>query len=75
MTGSEDKTPEFVPPVRWTSRDVAVVLFRRKAVAAAFLAAVVAASAAYIFLTPEIYRSEAKLLVKIGRESATTTAT
>ncbi|MHC5053306.1 MAG: GumC family protein [Planctomycetota bacterium] len=57
------------PPAQWTTRDVAGVLFRRKGTTCAFFAAAGVAAAAYVVLAPEVYRSEAKLLVRIGRES------
>ena len=50
-------------------RDVLFVLFRHgKAVAAAFLLVAAAASAVALLL-PDVYKSEAKMLVRLGRES------
>ncbi len=71
MAGEAVVEREGGPAVPWTSRDVAGVLFRRKRTAAAFFGAAGVAVAAYVVLAPEVYRSEAKLLVRIGRESVT----
>ncbi|MHC4248002.1 MAG: Wzz/FepE/Etk N-terminal domain-containing protein, partial [Planctomycetota bacterium] len=69
MAGEAGARSEGGLPGQWTSRDVAGVLFRRKGATFAFFTAAGVAVAAYVVLAPEVYRSEAKLLVKIGRES------
>ena len=55
--------------MQWTSRDVAGIVFRRRRTMTAVFLAAVATTTAYVFLAPEVYQSEAKLLVRIGRES------
>lgn len=50
-------------------RDLYYVLFRHRRKTLLFFAAVVVTVTAGTFLTPETYRSEAKLLVRLGRES------
>ncbi len=57
------------PLLQWTSRDVAGVLFRRKGASGTFFVATAVGVVSYVLFAPEVYRSEAKLLVKIGRES------
>lgn len=52
-------------------RDLYYVLFRHKWKMILFLVAVVATVTVGTFRSPEIYRSEAKLLVQLGRESVT----
>lgn len=52
-------------------RDLYYVLFRHKWKMTVFFFAVVVAVTVVTFLRDEIYRSKAKLLVRIGRESAT----
>jgi len=54
-----------------TLRDVYCVLFRHKRKMFLFFAVVVATVAVGTIRLPDIYRSEAKLLVRIGRESVT----
>jgi uncharacterized protein involved in exopolysaccharide biosynthesis len=55
----------------FTIRDFFYVLFRHKWKAVAFFLIVLIATTAGAFLAAEIYRSEAKLMVRIGRESVT----
>ena len=50
-------------------RDLYYVLFRHRRKTLIFFAAVVVTVAVGTFLMPETYRSEAKLLVRLGRES------
>ena len=50
-------------------RDLYYVLFRHRRKTLLFFAAVVVTVTAGTFLVPETYRSEAKLLVRLGRES------
>jgi len=69
MAGGSDATAEGAPESGVTSRDIAGVLFRRKGTSGAFLVAAGMAAAAYAFLAPPVFRSEAKLLIKVGRES------
>ena len=69
MAGEAGAGSEGGLPVQWTARDIAGVLFRRKGQTAAFFGAAGIAAVAYVLFAPEVYRSEAKLLVKIGRES------
>jgi uncharacterized protein involved in exopolysaccharide biosynthesis len=54
-----------------TLRDFFYVLFRHKWKAITFFLIVLIATIAGAFLTAEIYRSDAKLMVRIGRESVT----
>jgi uncharacterized protein involved in exopolysaccharide biosynthesis len=55
----------------FTIRDFFYVLFRHKRKAIAFFLIVLIATIAGAFLAAEIYRSDAKLMVRIGRESVT----
>jgi uncharacterized protein involved in exopolysaccharide biosynthesis len=55
----------------FTLRDFFYVLFRHKWKAVAFFLIVLIATIAGAFLATEIYRSDAKLMVRIGRESVT----
>ncbi len=55
----------------FTIRDFFYVLFRHKWKAIAFFLIVLIATIAGAFLAAEIYRSDAKLMVRIGRESVT----
>jgi len=50
-------------------RDVYYIIFRQKRKVLLFFLAVFITVAVWTFLAPSIYRSEAKLLVRIGRES------
>ena len=52
-------------------RDIYYVLFRHKWKIVLFFFAVVITVTVVTFLTPEIYRSDAKLLVRLGRENVT----
>ena len=52
-------------------RDIYYVLFRHKKKVVIFFIAVVFTVAFSTFLAPEFYKSDAKLLVKLGRESVT----
>jgi uncharacterized protein involved in exopolysaccharide biosynthesis len=54
-----------------TLRDFFYVLFRHKWKTVAFFLIVLTATTAGAFLATEIYRSDAKLMVRIGRESVT----
>jgi len=69
MAGGSDAATEGPPPSGVTSRDIAGVLFRRKGTSGMFLVAAGVAAAAYAFLAPPVFRSEARLLVRVGRES------
>jgi uncharacterized protein involved in exopolysaccharide biosynthesis len=53
----------------WSLRDFYYVLFRHKWKVILFFLAVVVTVTVYTFLATEIYKAEAKLLVRIGRES------
>lgn len=50
-------------------RDILYVLFRRKKAIVLFSGAVFLGVLLFTFITPEIYRSEAKILIRLGRES------
>ena len=50
-------------------RDVLNVLFRRKRTFSLFFLVIVLATAFHTFFTPETFKSEAKLLIRVGRES------
>jgi uncharacterized protein involved in exopolysaccharide biosynthesis len=52
-------------------RDVLYIIFRQKWKMIIFFLAVFSTVAAVTFLSPNIYRSEARLLVRLGRDSAT----
>ena len=52
-----------------TMRDIVRVIFRRKKLFVLFFLATMIVVFAITFLSPKIYRSEASLLVKLGRES------
>jgi uncharacterized protein involved in exopolysaccharide biosynthesis len=54
---------------QWSLRDLCYVLFRHKWKMILFFLAVTVTVAVSIFHSPEIYRSEAQLLVRLGRES------
>lgn len=58
-------------PRSLTIRDFVYVLFRHKWKIVFFFTAVVSVVTIATLVSPEIYRSEAKLLLKIGRESVT----
>ena len=60
--------PEGGVPER-SLRDLYYVLFRHRRKIFLFFAAVVVTVTVGTFMSPEIYRSEAKLLVRLGRES------
>ncbi len=66
MADSEAKTsfPET------SMRDIYNVLFRQRKKMIFFFLAVMAAVILWVILTPDIYRSEAEILVRIGRENA-----
>lgn len=51
-----------------SGRDVAFILFRRKAVILSVFLAVVTATLAYIYVTPFTYESNTQLLIRPGRE-------
>jgi uncharacterized protein involved in exopolysaccharide biosynthesis len=55
--------------VQSSARDVVQVLFRRKWVIVLFFGGVSAAAGLYAFTAPAEYESEAKLLVRMGREN------
>jgi len=55
-------------------RDVVNVLFRHKRVISGFFVAVVFSVTLYSFVVPEVFRSEAKLLIRVGRENLTVDA-
>ena len=62
--------------IRETSlRDVYYVLFRHKGKALCFFLFVALATVVATFLRPNIYRSEAKLMLRLGRESISLDAT
>lgn len=50
-------------------RDVAYVVFRHKWKIVVFFLIVLLGVTAYTYLIPELYRSEAKLLIRVGRET------
>lgn len=50
-------------------RDLLLVIFRRRKTVILFFVLIMAVVSALTFLSPDIYRSEASLLVKLGRES------
>lgn len=52
-----------------TLRDIFTVIFRHKGRMFVFAAAVIAAVTTATLLAPDIYRSDAKILVRLGRES------
>jgi polysaccharide biosynthesis transport protein len=56
---------------QWTLKDFFYVLFRHKRKVIGFFMGVFLTVAAITFIMPTIYRSEAKLLVRVGRESVT----
>jgi uncharacterized protein involved in exopolysaccharide biosynthesis/Mrp family chromosome partitioning ATPase len=64
-TGSE----QHEKPIVGNLRDVAGVLFRRRWLIAGTIAAVVALAVLALAMLGNVYRSEAKLLVRVGRES------
>jgi len=55
--------------IQTSARDLVYVLFRHKGKIALFFLLVLAAVTAFTYLVTELYRSEAKLLIRIGRES------
>ncbi len=55
--------------VQSSARDVVQVLFRRKWIIVLFFVLVSSAAAIYAFVAPEIFQSQAKLLIRIGREN------
>lgn len=55
--------------IRHSVRDLLSVLFRHKVKMALFFVSVVVSVAVYSFLVPETYQSEAKLLLRLGREN------
>ena len=55
-------------------RDVVSVLFRHKWTISGFFVAVVASVTLYTFVAPEVFESEAKLLIRMGRENLTVDA-
>src|SRR5438105_1146432 len=56
-------------------RDLTRVVLRHKGRMAIFFCAVMAAVTVYTLLSPRLYRSQAKLFVRLGRENATLDAT
>jgi uncharacterized protein involved in exopolysaccharide biosynthesis len=73
MPDLTDNKTYFPRPFRgvFTVRDFFYVLFRHKWKAIAFFLIVLIAATAGAFLSAEIYRSDAKLMVRFGRESVT----
>jgi uncharacterized protein involved in exopolysaccharide biosynthesis len=65
MQTNDDRFPER------SLRDVYYIIFRQKSKVVIFFLVVFITVAVGTFLTPSIYKSEAKLLVRIGRESVT----
>jgi capsular exopolysaccharide synthesis family protein len=61
----ENRTPQS------SLRDICYVLFRHKWKMILFFLAVIVTVSVSILHSPEVYRSEAKLLVRLGRESVT----
>lgn len=55
--------------VQSSARDVVQVLFRRKWIIVLFFLAVSSAAAVYALTAPSVYQSQAKLLIRIGREN------
>jgi hypothetical protein len=56
---------------QFSMRDFYYVLFRQKLKLLLFFGTVMVATVLYTFLAPRIYQSDAKLLVRLGRESVT----
>src|SRR5437899_10683207 len=52
-------------------RDLAPIVYRHRRKMGLFFLAVMAAVTAYVLLCPRVYRSQAKLFVRLGRENAT----
>jgi uncharacterized protein involved in exopolysaccharide biosynthesis len=50
-------------------RDILIIMFRRKKAFSLFFWAVFLGVLLFTYLSPEIYRSEAKVLIRVGRES------
>jgi uncharacterized protein involved in exopolysaccharide biosynthesis len=65
------KNSQNVSFAQYSMRDFFYVLFRHKGKMILFFLAVMMAVTAGTFLSTEVFRSEAKLMVRIGRESAT----
>ncbi len=55
--------------VQSSARDVVQVIFRHKWIIVVFFVLVSAAAATYAFTAPEVFRSQAKLLIRLGREN------
>ncbi len=60
----------YVRESRMSLRDVLNVLFRHKWKIAGFFTVTVLAAALYVALTPSLFQSESKLLIKVGRNAA-----
>ncbi|MCA1766335.1 MAG: hypothetical protein LC633_08850, partial [Desulfobulbaceae bacterium] len=58
-----------MPEKNSSLRDILYVLFRRKKAIVLFSGAVFLGVLLFTYITPEIYRSEAKILIRLGRES------
>jgi uncharacterized protein involved in exopolysaccharide biosynthesis len=68
------QTPQYFPvphsaTANGSLRDILIILFRRKKAFILFFWAVILAVLFFTYLSPEIYRSEAKVLIRVGRES------
>jgi uncharacterized protein involved in exopolysaccharide biosynthesis len=59
------------PSQQGTARDVFFVLFKHKTTIILFFLAVVGLAALISFLSPRAYQSDAKLFIRLGRESVT----
>ncbi len=68
-TMDERKTVISGEIMQTSVRDVAYVLFRHKGKILLFFLVVLLAVTAYTYLVAELYRSESKLLIRLGRES------
>ncbi len=55
--------------IQTSVRDIVQVVFRHKWKILLFMAAVMIADIAYTYLVAELYRSDAKLLIRVGREN------
>ncbi len=59
----------LMPEKNSSLRDILYVLFRRKKVIVFFSGAIFLGVLLFTYISPEIYRSEAKILIRLGRES------
>lgn len=61
--------PPDMPGQNSSLRDILYVLFRRKKAIALFSGAVFLGVLLFTYISPEIFRSEARILIRVGRES------